>query len=453
MLFWCLANNMKATKIKNLFFWTLTTSVSPAGYGSVTVNPLKNSYVNFEKVTLTAVPAANCNFLSWSGDASGSTNPITITMTKNMSVTANFESTAPPELYTLTVNVIPSGSGSVTVDPLKPSYALNEQVTLTAMPASGNTFANWSGDAAGTTNPITITMTKNMTVNANFSIPVQEMEVPNGGIIMYTGTDTPTGFTKIDGLAFVMISSSTAVNKTATANDLAYHTHSVPASSTDGAHVHWTSGGTNGAPTTSYYYWGQGITFAAAGHAHTVSAQNTSSAGGHSHAGFTSAASTWLTLPRVVLNFIKNTSGGMKIAPIGSIVMIGSGVTVPNGWAICDGNNGTVDLRERFAYGATNNGDLLLSDGNKTHTHPTKATPSAGAHTHTYSPTINEGGGSVAIDAAGSSGVGMSRTPHTHTVSSFTTPEQAAHTHTYPQTNAADHMPPYVYLYYIQRIT
>jgi hypothetical protein len=154
----------------------------------------------------------------------------------------------------------------------------------------------------------------------------------------------------------------------------------------------------------------------------------------------------------LVLNFIKNTSGGLKIVPIGSIVMI-SYATPPNGWAVCDGENSTVNLRERFAYGTANNGSLLVSGGQSTHTHAAKTSASAGAHAHTYSPTVNQGGGSVGIDAADSSGVGMSKTPHIHTVGTFTTPEQPAHNHTYPETNAASHLPPYVYLYYIQRIS
>ena len=37
--------------------------------------------------------------------------------------------------------------------------------------------------------------------------------------------------------------------------------------------------------------------------------------------------------------------------PIGMIVMW-YGTTVPNGWAICDGSNGTPDLRDKFIVGA-----------------------------------------------------------------------------------------------------
>lgn len=444
---------MKATKIKNLFFWTLSTAVSPAGSGSITVNPLKNNYVNTEPVVLTAVPAQDWDFTGWSGDASGTTNPLTVTMTKNKSITANFTGGTPPAQYTLTVNVIPSGSGSVTVNPLKSSYAPGDVVTLTAVPGSGNSFASWSGDASGSTNPIVITMTNNKTVNANFTIPVQEMEVPAGGIIMYTGSVAPAGFEKVEGLHFVMASSSTGVSKTATAHGLVDHAHSIPATATEGAHTHYTSGSTDGAPTTPYYYHGQGITFAAASHCHSVSAQNTSSGGGHSHASFTSSLAGDVQPPYVILNFIKNTSGALAIAPIGSIVMVGAGVTIPDGWAVCDGSNDTVDMRERFAYGTTSNAYLLTQGGSKTHTHPAKNCPAAGRHAHTYSPTINEGGGSVGVDSTDSQGVGMSRTPHLHTVGTFTTAEQDDHVHQYPVTNAASHMPYYIYLYYMQRIT
>jgi hypothetical protein len=449
---------MKTTKIKNLFFYTLTVNVSPSGSGSVTVVPLKNNYVNPEQVTLTAVPGTNSQFLNWSGDASGSTNPLTITMNTNKSITAVFESTAPPppeDIYTLTISVNPSGSGSVAVDPQKPLYAQDEQVILTATPASGNTFLNWSGNASGSTNPLTITMNSNKSITANFQVPVQEMEVPNGGIIMYTGSDTPDGFTKIDGLHFVRISPDTSVNKTATTNKLSSHVHSIPASSTDGAHVHSTSGSTDISPSNPVYRHDLQTKYACGIHGHTTSSNNTSQNGGHSHAAMTSSAVGTLNPPFMRLNFIKNTSGGMKIAPIGSIVMMGRDAVaaMPNGWAICDGQNGTVDLCERFVYGTQNNEDLLETDGAKTHTHASKTTGAAGEHNHTLSVTINQSAGSGSITETDGAGVESAPAPHTHNSLSLTLDPQAAHTHTYPETNAASHLPPYVYLFYVQRIT
>ncbi len=68
--------------------------------------------------------------------------------------------------YTLTTNV--QGSGSVSLSPSGGSYCSGAQVTVTANPASGWTFLNWSGGLSGSTNPATVTMNSNKTVTAVF---------------------------------------------------------------------------------------------------------------------------------------------------------------------------------------------------------------------------------------------------------------------------------------------
>ena len=165
-----------------------------------------------------------------------------------------------------------------------------------------------------------------------------------------------------------------------------------------------------------------------------------------------SASVDYVNPPFLKLNYIKNTSGGLKIAPIGSIVMIDY-ATPPDGWAVCNGENGTVNLVNRFAYGIDPPGeDLLVSGGRETHTHPAKTTGSAGEHNHTLGVTINQSAGSGTITEV-TGGVESAPAPHTHNAISLTLDTQAAHAHTYPETNPANHLPPYVYLYYIQRIT
>ncbi len=70
--------------------FTVKTSSSPSTSGSVTVNPVKSTYAAGDQVTFTATPTGTNNFISWGGDLSGSTSPMTITLAHDMHVTAYF---------------------------------------------------------------------------------------------------------------------------------------------------------------------------------------------------------------------------------------------------------------------------------------------------------------------------------------------------------------------------
>lgn len=70
--------------------YTLSTVASPSGGGIVSRFPDQLSYPPGTSVMLTATPAAGYTFTGWSGDLTGTTNPVTITMTGNRTVTATF---------------------------------------------------------------------------------------------------------------------------------------------------------------------------------------------------------------------------------------------------------------------------------------------------------------------------------------------------------------------------
>ena len=70
--------------------YSLDVNITPEGSGSVVKTPNKQFYHGGEVVTLSAVSAPGWKFNGWSGDLSGNTNPIVITMTENKVVTANF---------------------------------------------------------------------------------------------------------------------------------------------------------------------------------------------------------------------------------------------------------------------------------------------------------------------------------------------------------------------------
>lgn len=66
--------------------------------------------------------------------------------------------------------------------------------------------------------------------------------------------------------------------------------------------------------------------------------------------------------------------------PAGIIVIwSGAVVNIPAGYVICDGNNGTPDLRNRFVVGQSQQYPQGSSGGSETHQH----TFSDGGHTHT----------------------------------------------------------------------
>ncbi len=139
----------------------LTTPVT--GTGTVTRDlPGSNGYYPpGTVVTLTATPAAGQAFTGWSGDCAGSTNPLKVTVDKAKTCVANFSGLVP--LVTAS-----TGSGAVAVGPSAGPYVPGTLVTLTATPAAGWIFSNWTGSCSGTANPITITMDAAKSCTAQF---------------------------------------------------------------------------------------------------------------------------------------------------------------------------------------------------------------------------------------------------------------------------------------------
>ncbi|QMU28767.1 InlB B-repeat-containing protein [Adhaeribacter radiodurans] len=157
-----------------------------AANGSVLKSPDQPSYESGSTVMLTATPVTGYQFSGWSGSASGTANPLTITMNVNKSITANFSRTG-TSTYSLTVGT--TGSGTVTKSPNQASYNSGSNVTLTATPATGYTFNGWSGSATVTTNPLTVTMNGNKNINASFIL------APGQQVVSFTlinaATDQP----------------------------------------------------------------------------------------------------------------------------------------------------------------------------------------------------------------------------------------------------------------------
>lgn len=66
-----------------------------------------------------------------------------------------------------TVTVTQPSYGTITLNPAKTIYQLNDEVTATVTVPEHYTFSSWTGSISGTSNPTTFTVTSNMTIGAN----------------------------------------------------------------------------------------------------------------------------------------------------------------------------------------------------------------------------------------------------------------------------------------------
>lgn len=152
--------------------------------GSVLLTPYKTEYYQGDSVLLTAEPDNGFVFESWSGDLSGTENPVFVRVDSNLSIGANF----PRVRYTL--NIV-AENGHVKKHPDQPDYPEGESVIMKAFPDEGFFFENWSGDASDSLDRISIKMDSNKSVIANFS-PLQTAVSlkKTGSLMLYPNPST-----------------------------------------------------------------------------------------------------------------------------------------------------------------------------------------------------------------------------------------------------------------------
>ena len=145
--------------------------------GTVSKSPNQSNYNSGSNVTLTATPASGYTFTSWSGDASGSTNPLTVTMNGNKNITANFAAI----LYTVTLSSNPTAGGNTSGGG---TFNSGASVTVTATPNAEYTFTNWTENGT----PVSVnashqfTLSGNRTLVANFTASTYSFSDESGTV-------------------------------------------------------------------------------------------------------------------------------------------------------------------------------------------------------------------------------------------------------------------------------
>jgi len=140
-------------------------SLSTNGNGQLSLDPATGPYAYGSNVRVAAVPAVGSYFFGWAGGAGGFANPLSLTITNPLGVTALF-ATLNPNQVALTTSV--TGSGSVVLSPSRNVYTNGDSVSLSAVPATTFIFSGWSGDASGTQNPLVLVLDGNKQVTAAF---------------------------------------------------------------------------------------------------------------------------------------------------------------------------------------------------------------------------------------------------------------------------------------------
>jgi hypothetical protein len=145
------------------------------------------------------------------------------------------------------------------------------------------------------------------------------------------------------------------------------------------------------------------------------------------------------------------TAVGASFPTGGIILWSGSIAAIPSGWALCNGSNGTPDLRNRFIVGAGSTYAVAATGGSAdaivvSHTH-TGTTVSAGTHNHT----VTTNAAQVTPNEGGDAGGGYQG------LQTSTTSSAGAHTHTFTTDSSGSsgtnaNLPPYYALAYIMKL-
>lgn len=160
-------NWLRITK-GGLATYSLATSTNGSCSGSIVLDPPGGTYPPGTAVTATAAPDPGCRFAAWSGDASGSANPLTVVMDRNQSIGAEFVPDG--TTYTLTTDTTGDGSGSILLDPAGGTYPEHATVRARAEAAPGSTFVGWSGDVSGSNPEVDVYMDGHKSIIAEFAL-------------------------------------------------------------------------------------------------------------------------------------------------------------------------------------------------------------------------------------------------------------------------------------------
>jgi len=168
--------------------YLLTSTVSPGGSGSILVTPASLDGYYDSGVTVQAVAASNLGYVfgTWSGDATGTTNPASIAMTAPRSITANYSALPTTIVTTSPPGLLVAVDGTQYTTPQTFNWTAGTSHTVAVSPTQGAralryAFNSW-GDGGSMSHTV-IAPSVSTTYIANFytQYPLATGSNPSGG--------------------------------------------------------------------------------------------------------------------------------------------------------------------------------------------------------------------------------------------------------------------------------
>ena len=144
--------------------YTISVSANPTNGGTVTGG---GTYQQGQSCTVNATANTGYTFTNWTenGNVVSTNTNYTFTVNSNRTLVANFTA----QSYTITATAEPSNGGTVSGGG---TFNYGQSCTLTAVPATGYVFLNWTkqGQVVSTNATYTFTVTESATYQANFEL-------------------------------------------------------------------------------------------------------------------------------------------------------------------------------------------------------------------------------------------------------------------------------------------